>query len=140
MAANQIQPRRFDLGNNLPSAADQASKEDRPQAKFWLNVGYEVSVKDSDGVESTRFISLPIGLPLDTQQHKTSRGTGEVAQIISAGNDLLDELVKAAQAIPPGETQLVNLQIQIRHVKPENAVVSGSNAFSPTAVGLKLIG
>lgn len=140
MAANAIQPRRFSLGDNLPSAAAESAKEERPQAKFWLNVGYEVAVKDADGVEGTRFISLPVGLPLDTQQHRATRGTGEVAQIISAGNDLLDELIKAAQAIPAGETKLVNLQIQIRHVQEASAIPAGTNAFSPSAVGLNLLG
>lgn len=140
MAANPIQPRRFSLGDNLPSAAAESAKEERPQAKFWLNIGYEVAVKDADGVEGTRFISLPVGLPLDTQQHRVTRGTGEVAQIISAGNDLLDDLIKAAQAIPAGETKLVNLQIQIRHVQEASAIPAGTNAFSPAAVGLNLLG
>ena len=138
--ANAIEPRRFSLGDNLPTAAAASAKEERIPAKFWLNVGYEVEVTGSDGTNETRFVSLPVGLPLDTQQHKASRGTGEVAQIISAGNDLLDELVKAAQAIPPGGTQIVNLQIQIRHVQEQNVVASGNNPFSPGAVKLNLLG
>ena len=139
--ANAIEPRRFSLGDNLPTAAAASAKEERIPAKFWLNVGYEVEVTGSDGSNETRFVSLPMGIALDTMQHKKpGKITTETGQIISAGNDLLDELVKAAQAIPAGGTQIVNLQIQIRHVAEQGVLPSGDNPFSPGAVKLNLLG
>ena len=141
MAANAIEPRRFNLGNNLPEAAASSVKEERPQAKFWLNVGYEVEVTGSDGTTETRFVSLPMGVALDTMQHKKpGKVTTETGQIISAGNNLLDDLIKGAQAIPAGGTQIVNLQIQIRHVAEPTVLASSDNPFSPAAVKLNLFG
>ena len=139
--ANPIQPRRFNLGDNLPSAAAESAKEERPQAKFWLNSGYEVDVTGADGTKESRFVSLPIGVALDTMQHKKpGKITTETGQIISAGNDLLDDLIKAAQAIPAGGTQIVNLQIQIRHVAEQGVLASSENPFSPGALKLNLLG
>ena len=141
MAANAIEPRRFNLGNNLPEAAASSVKEERIPAKFWLNIGYEVEVTGSDGTTETRFVSLPMGIALDTQQHKKpGKITTETGQLISAGNDLLDDLIKAAQAIPGGATQIVNLQVQIRHVAEPTVLASSENPFSPGAVKLNLLG
>lgn len=141
MAANAIEPRRFNLGNNLPEAAASSTKEERVPAKFWLNIGYEVEVTGSDGTTETRFVSLPMGIALDTQQHKKpGKITTETGQLISAGNDLLDDLIKAAQAIPGGNTQIVNLQVQIRHVAEPTVLASSDNPFSPSAVKLNLLG
>ena len=141
MAANAIEPRRFNLGNNLPEAAASSVKEDRVPAKFWLNVGYEVEVTSSDGTTETRFVSLPMGIALDTQQHKKpGKITSETGQLISAGNNLLDDLIKGAQGIPGGATQIVNLQVQIRHVAEPTVLASSENPFSPAAVKLNLFG
>ena len=141
MAANAIEPRRFNLGNNLPEAAASSTKEERIPAKFWLNIGYEVDITGSDGTEETRFVSLPMGVALDTMQHKKpGKITSETGQIISAGNTLLDDLIKAAQAIPAGGTQIVNLQIQIRHVAEPTVLAASDNPFSPSSVKLNLFG
>ena len=37
--------------------ANNSSKDDRPKAQFWLNIGYPVTVKTESG-EEQRFVSL----------------------------------------------------------------------------------
>ena len=39
--------------------ANNSSKDDRPKAQFWLNIGYPVTVKTESG-EEQRFVSLGI--------------------------------------------------------------------------------
>ena len=49
------------------NASSSSKKDDKPKAQFWLNIGYQVEVPDDQGNED-RFVSLPQGIPLDTQE------------------------------------------------------------------------
>ena len=115
-------------GNLETSAADAG---ERKKADFWLNIGYQVE-SERDGETIQRFISLPTGIPLDTQEHLPIRGNNvDFKNMRSAQNELLDALKDAAAALQPGEAQIVNLQIELRRVNGEQAATpSESNPFS----------
>lgn len=106
-------------------------KTERVAAKFWLNVGYEVKVQTDEGIEK-RFVSLPLGIPLDTQEPfaVTSRNESYSA-FQMARNDLLSQIMEIANKLEGGEEKILNLQIQLRRVNSESATIkSEDNPFS----------
>lgn len=117
-----FQPKKFGSTTNNAAPAD-----DRPKAEFWINLGYE-----SDHiVEETGkplFISLPQGIPLDTQEHlSTNMSNAQFAAMRSAQNDLLDQLTTHAQHLQPGEECFVTLTVQVRRVKAPSAPINPEN-------------
>lgn len=118
-------PKTFGKTNNAATPA-----ADRPKAELWLNIGYPSDVQDDDG--NNLFISLPQGIPLDTQDHlKTNSRNSDFAQFQAARNDLLDQLIAHAQNLKPGESSVINLQVQLRRVNEEAPPVDpNNNAFA----------
>lgn len=114
----------------LMGSKDQtASKKDLPKAQLWMNVGYNVpvEVRDSNGnvTKEDRFISLPLGIPLDTMEKRpTNKGAEEFRMLCAAQNNLLEKLVEAGMKLPAGEFTEVNLTLQIRRVKADEAPIS----------------
>lgn len=97
--------------------------DDRPKAEFWMNIGYTSDVMVNDELE-TRFISLPTGIPLDTQEKLPTNSRNQVfAAFQGARNDLLDQVMAVAKKLAPGEERIIGeaggLQIQIRRVNGE---------------------
>jgi hypothetical protein len=112
------------FGNKSPASAPAA--DDRPKAQFWINVGYavEVQVSGPDGktVQEQRFVSMPIGIPVDTQEElKTNTRNVEWNMLQQARNELVHALTEAGNELEPGEERIVNLQVQLRRVKDEAA-------------------
>lgn len=103
---------------------------DRPKAEFWLNIGYASDVLDDNG--EAMFVSLPQGIPLDTQEHlKTNSSNNKYAAFQSSRNDLLEQLTAHAQTLAPGESCNVQLTVQVRRVKEEAAAIDPSvNPFT----------
>lgn len=96
------------------------SKADLPKAQIWMNIGYVVETGDTDN--PTMFVSLPVGLPIDTMEAVpvTSRNAG-FAQFQSARNNLLKQVQDAAATLEPGEERIIGgedggLCIQLRRV------------------------
>jgi hypothetical protein len=115
-------PKKF--GTTAPTAAAQ---DERPKAEYWINLGYE-----SDHViEETGkplFISLPQGIPLDTQEHlPTNMSNAQFAAMRSAQNDLLDQLIAHAGNLQPGEETFINVTVQLRRVKAPAAPINPEN-------------
>lgn len=118
-------PKTF--GSTQTSTATAGAKSDQPKAQLWLNIGYPVTIQTEAGPED-RFVSLPLGIPLDTQEKVKANGNNELfAQFQGARNDLLDQIMDAAKALKPGEDKILNLSIQLRRVKDEAAPVSNEN-------------
>ena len=109
--------------------ATNSSKDDRPKAQFWLNIGYPVTVKTESG-EEQRFVSLPTGIPLDTQEAlPTNSRNAEFAAFQAARNNLHDQFMAVAAKLQPGEDKIIGLgdsglALQIRRVNEESAPVS----------------
>lgn len=116
-------PKKF--GSSTANAAPAAA--DRPKAEFWINLGYESDhVNEETG--KRLFISLPNGIPLDTQEHlDTSMSNAQFAAMRAAQNDLLDQLVAHAQHLQPGEDTLITVQVQLRRVKAPAAPINPEN-------------
>jgi hypothetical protein len=93
--------------------------QDMPKANVWLNIGV------TTGDETYPFVSLPMGIPLDTMSELPVRGNAEFRQFTAARNDLLAQLKAAANALEPGSDMIIELDgglaIQIRRVAEEQA-------------------
>lgn len=113
----------------LPTTAAAAAQE-RAKAQYWLNVGYTVQEQTDEGVVDT-FISLPLGIPLDDQKTlPTNSSNARYAALSSARNSLYEQLMAVCAELGDGEEQLLDLQIQVRKVRSEQATVSaGENPF-----------
>lgn len=109
------------------SKTSDAKGDDRAKAQFWLNIGYDSGVEDADG--KTRFVSLPTGIPLDTQEPlPTNSRNAEFRAFQSARNDLMAQILDVAKSLAPGEEKIIamgdnGLAIQIRRVNEEQAEI-----------------
>lgn len=104
------------------TSSSSAKKDDKPKAQFWLNIGYQVEIPTDSGNED-RFVSLPQGIPLDTQEAVPTKSKNKDWQAFQvARNDLLSQMLKLAETLEPGEEKLLNLQIQLRRVSDEEEV------------------
>lgn len=105
------------FGSNKSNSAAGNGAE-RPKAKFWLNVGYRANA----GEEDEKFISLPTGIPLDTQEHlPTNSSNADFRAMRCAQNDLLDQLMQFAESLEPGAEGVIQLEVQLRRVKEAEA-------------------
>ena len=119
----------FGVNSGNVQGNGSSNKEDRPKAQLWLNIGYDSGIENDDG--TTRFVSLPTGIPLDTQEHLpvNSRNV-EFRAFQSARNDLLEQILAVGKTMQPGEERTLNLSIQLRRVSGEQeAIPSGENPF-----------
>lgn len=107
---------------------------DKPKAKLWMNIGYLSDVIDEE-TGKRRFVPLPTGIPLDTQERVDVRSRNrEFAAFQQARNDLLDQCIEIGMPLEPGEDIVYEtesgLAIQIRKVNEEQeAVKSDENQF-----------
>lgn len=107
---------KFTFGQSNATAS--TAKADKPKAQFWLNIGYVAN----EGSDDEKFISLPTGIPLDTQEPlPTNSSNADFRAMRCAQNDLLEQLIEYAQNLEPGEEGIINLQVQLRRVKAEAA-------------------
>jgi hypothetical protein len=114
------------------------SRSDAPKAKIWLNVGYVAEGAGENGED--RFVSLPVGIPLDTQDRvQTNTRNADYNDFQAARNDLLDQLLAVATGLEPGEDAVLNLQIQMRRVSEERqstTVTEGNKFARPASLSL----
>ena len=101
-------------GTQTRTSGTNQQNEQRPQAKVWANIGYEVAVTNNEGNEENRFVSLPVNLPIDTMEPVVIRGQNvDYNNFQSARNDLLSALIDAANQLQPGEGKIINLKVQL---------------------------
>lgn len=107
-------------------------REDLPQAEFWANLGYVHGEGDN-----AKFISLPVGIALDTMKRNNVRNQSEFSRQMAASNDLLDQLLTEAGKLAPGDSvilpgDIAGLRLQLRRRSdPANAATAGdTNEFS----------
>lgn len=115
-------------GRNTAASADNSV---RPESDVWMNIGYET------GDPKYPMVSLPFGIPVDTQQ--PLKITGRDADFIAftgARNQLLQEIQDLAATLKPGEEATIGgteggLVIQLRRRNGEaEAPVAGENRFA----------
>ena len=123
------------ISSNGNASNNAGASTERPKSKVWLNVGYNVPVKnDETGEVENVFINLPFGLGLDTMSPAEYSGSSDRMHMITAAkNQLLEMLQKLAdENIAAGEAEIVEgLEIQIRRKAEASATVSnsGTNPF-----------
>jgi hypothetical protein len=123
--------RTFGANSNTGSnARSGAGNNEQPKAQFWLNIGYTAPGAGKDGED--RFVSLPMGMPLDTMEPAKLQGRDEnYRQFTQARNDLHTQIMEAVSKLAPGDATTLNLEIQVRRVSDEQAVpVAGDNPFA----------
>lgn len=133
----------FNRTNSAPQASGRSNArqgDDRPSATRWLNIGVPIerTVTDAAGVTSTveDFVSLPIGVALDTMQPNELKGSNDdYLKRMVAGNDMLEQLKQFAATLQPGETRVLNLSVQLRAV---NGPVAAPAADTNNAYSVKL--
>lgn len=96
------------------SGKAQADQTERRMAKYWLNIGYQT---DNDQYP---FVSIPAGIALDTMV-RVRVGRNEFGAFNQARNDLLDQILSAGEELEPGETRIINLQVELRRVQDDVA-------------------
>lgn len=82
---------------------------DKAKANYWLNIGY--TTEDAEGNEV--FISLPMGLALDTMQVSKSNPYPE------ASIDLLNQILELGEQLDSGESLSIpsnNLVLKLQRV------------------------
>lgn len=114
-------PQQFGINSK-----NNAAVSDKPKAEFWINLGYTSEHKDKDG--NPYFISLPQGIPLDTQEELlTTSRNDEYAAFNAARNDLQAQLMQHVATLAPGEATTVTLEVQIRRVNAPAAPIDPAN-------------
>lgn len=112
-----------------------AQEAERPQAMLWGNLGYPVTFKNpTTGEMEERFISIPVGVPVDTQKpiNITTRSP-IMAEMQAAQNQLLADLQAAGAEMEPGAEQVVHgLEFRLRRVndKVEAPTITEASPFA----------
>lgn len=106
--------------------------QNQPEAEFWLNVGLPAN-SVVPGEAEPRFISLPMGLPLDTMKPAKVSGSNELyRQLQTAKNDLWEQLMRASSRLQPGQEMELPLVVRVRRVKQDVPVQTNGSPFGFT--------
>lgn len=115
--------RPFGAAGNTTQTNNNA---DQPKAELWLNIGYTAEGAGKDGEDM--FVSLPVGIPLDTQKPVNAASKNEAYSMFQqARNSLLEQIQKFAESLEPGEAATLQLEVQVRRVEGERAPVQSDN-------------
>jgi hypothetical protein len=105
-----------------PARGAQNQRQDRPEAKVWLNLGIDVEIPLENGETKTVFIPLPKGIAIDTMEPAEEKGSDEWVELMRARNLVLNALKTEGLAVEPGKTKRINLVAEMRHVAGPVAV------------------
>jgi hypothetical protein len=111
------------------AAAAQSSKtEATNKAEYWLNVGYYVDLPDG----SKKFVSLPLGIPMDNQKVLQANSRNEeFNQLQAARNELHQQIMEFMKTLAPGEEATLKLTVQARRTSEQQAAPDTStNPFA----------
>lgn len=122
----------LNLDSNRSAFASKFSKVAAPvqeKSMLWINIGYQTDVADAEG--KPVFVSLARGIALDQIPDQPTNSSNEgFAHLRAAQNDLRDQLLAAAAKLAPGETKIVDVQLQIRRVNEETTVDLSQNPLA----------
>ena len=130
--------------NNAPkSPSAPATSAPKKVAQTYANIGLWMDVNQDDGSVEKEFISMPLGIALDTQQPMVSKSkSASWNHKIEIKNWILNTLQKDADKLSPGETEMVTglcIQLLRRNLVGEQAD-NGVNPMMAQLKGLKLVG
>lgn len=109
-------------------------KKQRPDTKYWCNVGIE---------RGGKFIPLPMGIPLDNLKPRNIPGpktkNQEFRNVRIAEKQLLEAVQSQLGTFTPGETRRVQFVVEIHMVDEKTEISEDEIDENPFAVGeLKL--
>ena len=91
-------------GNN-----NNGNREERPSANLWMNIGVTLMVENAEGVMEKKFISLPVGIPLDTTDPMEMRGSNKAwLEQVQVKNALLAFAQKTAASLEAGNGEFID--------------------------------
>lgn len=131
----------FNAPASAPAAAGTAAQE-RPKSQIWLNVGVTLPMTQEDGTIEDTFVSLPVGIPIDTTAEVEMRGKNvSWHQMVQAKNHLLNFLKEAGAQLQPGEAHTINgLQLELRRSGQPEAPAVGENPLLAAMAGKLSVG
>lgn len=129
MPINSEFQKQFGLKNK------QQSSEDRIPSEYWLNVGYLAEWTDPEtGEKEPMFISLPLGIPLDSMKTLPANAKNtKYREMQAAQNHLYEKIMEKAVTLEPGEDTIIScgsLSIQIRRRNSDAATPADTSANS----------
>lgn len=100
----------------LSGGTQQEAAPERAKSKMWLNIGVAVPGAGEDGADL--FVSLPVGVPLDTMKALKARGGNtKWNQLVGAKNHLLEQLQTAGASLEAGaHLDLPQLTVRLQYV------------------------
>ena len=110
-----------------PAAAQQA--ETREPEQYWANIGAYAVYENSNGEEERRFISLNYGIPLSGIADMKKGSSDEWNAMCSAKDSLRDQLLEIAQSLQPGQTEDIQITLQVRRVGERQEISPDVNPF-----------
>lgn len=129
--------------NNAPQTTTAATTAPKKISQTYANIGLWMDIEQDDGSSIQEFISIPLGIALETQQPMVSKSKSvSWNRKVELKNWILDSLQKEADKLTPGETEMVTgLSIQLlRRNLVGDQVESGVNPMLKQLEGLKLVG
>lgn len=134
------------MARNLFVKADAApahnggNAETKVKSMVWVNVGATLSVKQDDGTMADEFISMPVGIPLDTQTPMEVRGKNKAwHHKVQAKNMILQMLQAVGEELEPGAGEIIgDLQIQV--FRKNDAAEEADSSENPLLDQLASIG
>ena len=133
----------FDQKDAPKSTTAPATSAPKKVAQTYANIGLWMDVNQDDGTVEQEFISMPLGIALDTQQPMVSKSkSASWNHKIEIKNWILNTLQKDADKLSPGETEMVTglcIQLLRRNLVGEQAD-NGVNPMMAQLEDLKLVG
>lgn len=109
---------------------NNGAQQTRKPSEFWINVGLPTGVSD----DKFSFLSLPLGIPLDTMNPVELRGNNqEFLEFRAAQNHLLEQVLAEAKKLGAGMSVELPLMVQLRRISGD-PVVPTSNRFLQSLV------
>ena len=117
--------------NAQVSANSYGPKSDKPQAQIYLNVGVEIDVTNPDtGETESVFMSLPLGIAIDTMNEADIRGSDNWKLMSAAKNELLRFFKAEGDALQPGEEKFFEgMRLQLKRRGDSVPVPADQNPF-----------
>lgn len=116
--------------------AEAPAAEERAKSQLWANIGLTAKGAGQEGEDV--FISLPYGVPVDTMTPSTvPTKPGYGRNMFNAKNALLTELQAMGADLKPGESIVVQLEVQLQRIN-DVAAAEATDAENPLLQAIKL--
>lgn len=105
----------MELKNRSVNFGGKSSKEDFVPSLTWVNVGYYTTVTNDEGIEEEVFVSLPVGIPMDSVKTlPTDTRSNFLNELNQAKNDLTKQLKAVFDEMESGSSKKTTaLSIQL---------------------------